>query len=244
MKLATVTATLAVVLLSVDPIMGQNMSFAAFNETVESDFDGVDGLNDTMMMDGEDMLGGEPTMEDDMEPATMEDGETIEGGGGDNMMMESTVGPTDGMMMDDTHSDMMMNETETMMPSEEENAVETDTDTGADSSRETNPPQDLATDGYTCSVGGVETDTARCTEYKNSLSNIECGCYYFCEGGSLVRCMDDTETFDFSCGDGQVYECFDDPAVVSAAGDEATEDALHSLYATAMTALAALICIA
>jgi hypothetical protein len=113
--------------------------------------------------------------------------------------------------------DMEMDMESNMTMTEDGNA----TNTTGGFTPETNPPQELETDGFTCSPPGEETNTDQCTQYKAGVA-VKCECYYFCSGGSLVQCFEkEGETNQFSCSGGDVIECFENPVtkapVVSAA---------------------------
>jgi len=175
----------------------------------------------------------------------------VEGEGEGEVIAESTVGPSEvietNVAMDATFvptENEVLDAITTPTPTTEAPADVEEQTTGA-SVPLTNAPAELDTTGFTCSVGGVETDTARCTEYKKSVPDVSCGCFYFCEGGTLVKCMDDTQTSEFSCGgeDDIVYECYESPADATSSAVDG-KYALQALMTTGVTALAAHICIA
>ncbi|CAB9525437.1 expressed unknown protein [Seminavis robusta] len=75
---------------------------------------------------------------------------------------------------------------------------------------ETDPPMSLETEGFTCSAGGIETNTEQCNQYKETIS-VKCECSYFCSGGSLVGCQDDGETGTFGCSGADPIFCYENP---------------------------------
>ncbi|CAB9502731.1 leucine rich repeat [Seminavis robusta] len=76
-------------------------------------------------------------------------------------------------------------------------------------------PTPPAVQEFTCSV--PRSDIAanipvsdECTQYIEAI-RVPCECYYFCTGGSLVRCLYDGSTETFGCAAGSVLECVSAP---------------------------------
>lgn len=103
-------------------------------------------------------------------------------------------------------------------------------------------------ESYTCAAGGSPADQDKCTRYTSEVNNIDCDCFYFCEGGSLVQCLDNGVTKEFNCPGGvDVITCYEkageggeEPS--SAASMNDAKEAMESLYYTASVALGAILC--
>lgn len=185
-------------------------------------------------------------LESTMMPTDMEDESMI--------MDEATMAPTEGGMEDHMDNMTMPESDETVSDTDTEGIVEEDPVTITEEVQEpatTNPPETQLTQSYTCAAGGTPTNVDQCVQYTSELNNVECDCYYFCSGGSLVQCMDDGESKEFECGDGAgVVECYEkagggseEKEVASAAAMDSVKDAMDALYYTATLALGALVCV-